>query len=164
MSKLFKYLDSVTDWLEVTATSIMVIAIFIQVIWRYFLNNALPWPEEIARYLFCWGTYLAVAISMRGDENLRITILLDALPNPLRKTLNMLCCTVNILFFTLLVYLGFDITFQVKELEEYMVSMPVPIWYIWLGLPISFILITIQAIRNLFLIATDQIGQPYEQG
>ena len=84
MSKLFKYLDSVTDWLEVTATSIMVIAIFIQVIWRYFLNNALPWPEEIARYLFCWGTYLAVAISMRGDENLRITILLDALPNPLR--------------------------------------------------------------------------------
>ncbi len=160
MEKFFKWLDTITDWVEMTATCLMVIIIFIQILFRYCFNSALAWPEEIARYLFCWGTYLAVSISMRGDNNLRITILLDALGRKWRKRLNMFCSFVNACFFMLLIYLTTDLTLQVRDLGETMISMSVPVWIAWAGLPICFSIITIQAIRNLYLIATDKIGIP----
>jgi len=32
----------------------MVIVILLQVFFRYVLNNALPWPDELARFLMLW--------------------------------------------------------------------------------------------------------------
>ena len=158
MKKFLRCLDELENWLEMIAMLLMVVIVFIQVVFRYCFNNALAWPEEIARYLFCWGTYLAVAISMRGDNNLRITILLDALGPVWRKRLNLACCFVNICFFLLLVWLTWDMTMQVRELDEKMISMDVGAWLAWLPLPFCFALITIQAIRNFYGIATGQIG------
>ena len=34
----------------VVAVALMVVAILIQVFFRYVLNNALPWPDEAARF------------------------------------------------------------------------------------------------------------------
>ncbi len=34
----------------------MVVCILIQVFFRYVLNNALPWPDEAARFLMLWMT------------------------------------------------------------------------------------------------------------
>lgn len=164
MNRFFEWLDRVTDWVEMIATCLMVIIIFIQILFRYCFNSALAWPEEIARYLFCWGTYLAVAISMRGDNNLRITILLDALSPKSRKRLNMFCSFINSCFFLVLIYLTGDITLQVRELGEAMISMAVPVWLAWAGLPLCFAVIALQAMRNLYLIATDKIGVPDAKG
>ena len=36
------------------ALALTVIAILLQVYYRYVLNNALPWPEEAARALMIW--------------------------------------------------------------------------------------------------------------
>ena len=38
----------------VVAVAFMVVAILIQVIFRYVLNNALPWPDEAARFCMLW--------------------------------------------------------------------------------------------------------------
>lgn len=39
----------------------MVVIILAQVFWRYVLQNALPWPEEAARFLMLWATGLMAA-------------------------------------------------------------------------------------------------------
>ncbi len=38
------------------AIFLMVIVILLQVFFRYVLNNALPWPDELARFLMLWMT------------------------------------------------------------------------------------------------------------
>ena len=38
-------------WIAIVLMGIMVAAILVQVFWRYVLNDALPWPEEAARFL-----------------------------------------------------------------------------------------------------------------
>jgi len=40
---------TVGRWIGVAAIAAMVIAILIQVFFRYVLGNALPWPDEAAR-------------------------------------------------------------------------------------------------------------------
>jgi TRAP-type C4-dicarboxylate transport system permease small subunit len=50
------------------------------VVARYFFNAAPSWSEEVPRVLFLWVTYLAIAVAMRQDRSLRVTVLLDKLP------------------------------------------------------------------------------------
>ena len=60
---ILKPLEWFNDWagrigrnLSVAAIAIMVIVILLQVFFRYVLNNALPWPDEAARFMMLWLT------------------------------------------------------------------------------------------------------------
>ena len=45
-------------WISIVAIALMVLAILIQVFFRYVLNSALPWPDEAARFMMLWLTGL----------------------------------------------------------------------------------------------------------
>ena len=51
--------------LSVVAMGLMVVIILTQVFFRYALNNALPWPDEAARFLMLWLAGLMGPIAMR---------------------------------------------------------------------------------------------------
>ncbi len=51
--------------LAVVALAVMVIVILLQIFMRYALNNALPWPEEAARFLMLWMTGLIAPSAYR---------------------------------------------------------------------------------------------------
>lgn len=47
------------------AIFLMVVVIMIQVFFRYVLNSALPWPDEVARFLMLWMTGLIAPSAYR---------------------------------------------------------------------------------------------------
>ena len=47
------------------AILLMVMVILLQVFFRYVLNNALPWPDEVARFLMLWMTALIAPSAYR---------------------------------------------------------------------------------------------------
>ena len=51
--------------LSVFAIAVMVIVILTQVFFRYVLNNALPWPDEAARFMMLWLTGLRARAALR---------------------------------------------------------------------------------------------------
>jgi C4-dicarboxylate transporter DctM subunit len=52
---------------------------FTQVVFRYLLNSALSWPEEMARFAFVWFVFLAAAMVTRRSRH----IVIDLLPRTL---------------------------------------------------------------------------------
>lgn len=62
------------------ALGLMTIVILIQVFFRYALNNALPWPDEAARFLMLWMTGLAAPSAYRAGGFVAIDMLPRALP------------------------------------------------------------------------------------
>lgn len=70
--------------------ALMTIAILVQVVYRYVLNDALPWPEEAARALMIWMTALAAPTAYRHGGFVSITMLHDALPPLLRSLLTII--------------------------------------------------------------------------
>jgi len=50
LSKFNNFILKICRSLGILAVILMVIAILIQVFFRYILNNALPWPDEAARF------------------------------------------------------------------------------------------------------------------
>ena len=58
---------------------------FVQVVFRYVLNSALSWPEEMARFAFVWFVFLAAAMVTRRSRHVVIDVLPRALgPGALR--------------------------------------------------------------------------------
>ncbi|MEM7630906.1 MAG: TRAP transporter small permease subunit [Pseudomonadota bacterium] len=49
----------------IVAIAAMVVAILIQVVARYVFNNALPWPDEAARFCMLWMTGLMAPTAFR---------------------------------------------------------------------------------------------------
>ncbi|PVB60166.1 TRAP transporter small permease subunit [Labrenzia sp. 011] len=64
----------------VVAIALMVIAILIQVVFRYVLNNALPWPDEAARFCMLWMTGLMAPTAFRRGGFVAIDMVGHALP------------------------------------------------------------------------------------
>ena len=62
------------------AIFLMVIVILIQVFFRYVLNNALPWPDEVARFLMLWMTGLIAPSAYRWGGFVSIDLLERFLP------------------------------------------------------------------------------------
>jgi len=62
-----------------------VVIAFLQVVFRFVLNNALSWPEEMARFAFVWCVFLAAAMVTRRSRHIAIDLLPRALgPGALR--------------------------------------------------------------------------------
>ncbi len=59
---------------------LMVVVIMIQVFFRYVLNNALPWPDEAARFLMLWMTGFIAPSAYRWGGFVSIDMLERFLP------------------------------------------------------------------------------------
>ena len=64
LEALNSFVGSVSRYLCIVALALMVLVILLQVFCRYALNNALPWPDEAARFLMLWLTPLFSTIVM----------------------------------------------------------------------------------------------------
>jgi len=66
--------------IAVAAIGLMVVAILLQVFFRYVLGNALPWPEELAIFLMLWMTAAIAPSAYRRGGFVALEIVLSALP------------------------------------------------------------------------------------
>lgn len=72
------------------AVAAMVVAILLQVFFRYVLNNALPWPDEAARFCMLWMTGLMAPTALRRGGFVAIDMFGRALPTKAGQILNIL--------------------------------------------------------------------------
>ena len=78
------------------AILLMVIVIIIQVFFRYVLNNALPWPDEVARFLMLWMTGLIAPSAYRWGSFVSIDMLQRFLPKILSNILVFLILIISL--------------------------------------------------------------------
>lgn len=65
-------------------TAVMLLALGWQVFMRYVFDKAPSWSEELALGCFTWSMLLAIALGVRDAIHVRMDLLVDHLPGPLR--------------------------------------------------------------------------------
>ncbi|HIC66425.1 MAG TPA: TRAP transporter small permease [Paracoccus sp.] len=80
----------------IAAITMMVAVTLVQVFFRYVLNNALPWPDEAARFGMLWMTGLMAPIAFRRGGFVAIDILIFALPRAAAAILNIVLLAVSL--------------------------------------------------------------------
>ena len=78
------------------AIGLMVIVMLVQVFFRYVLNNALPWPDEVARFLMLWMTGFIAPSAYRWGGFVSIDMLERFLPKILSNILVFLILIISL--------------------------------------------------------------------
>ena len=85
-------IDAAVRWCRYGALALlaaMTAIILLQVFCRYVLNNPLSWPEEAARFMMVWMTFLVIPLAYREGLVVRMETLVDTLPARPRHVLEL---------------------------------------------------------------------------
>lgn len=79
LGKINRFAGTLCRGVSVVFIAVMVLAILIQVFFRYVIGNALPWPDELARFCMLWMTGLMAPVAYREGGFVAIDMLPDLL-------------------------------------------------------------------------------------
>nr|WP_253913317.1 TRAP transporter small permease subunit [Pseudoruegeria sp. HB172150] len=85
---------------------LMVVVILVQVFFRYVLNNALPWPDEAARFLMLWMTGLMAPSAYRWGGFVAIDMFKELLGRRAGLVLNLLLLVIALAVLMVALQLG----------------------------------------------------------
>jgi TRAP-type C4-dicarboxylate transport system permease small subunit len=80
-------LDKGVDYIAAILLAVMTVLVFLQVLFRYWLQLPLDWGEEVSRYLFIWSAMLGAAIAAKRRAHFGIDFLVTALPSPVQTAI-----------------------------------------------------------------------------
>ncbi len=141
-------------WVSIVAIGLMVLAILTQVFFRYVLNNALPWPDEAARFMRLWMTGLMAPMAYRRGGFVAIDMLVEALPRGVGAILSLFLLVISgaVLAVALPIgwgeITGFSAKFATASLYiptalDFSEWLRVPRWWMMLSLLVGVVLLLI---------------------
>ncbi len=92
----------------IVAIAFMVVAILIQVFFRYVLGNALPWPDEAARFCMLWMTGLMAPTAFRRGGFVAIDMVPMMMPRSVGQILNIFLLIVSLAVLLVAVRIGWS--------------------------------------------------------
>ena len=129
----------------------MVLSILLQVVCRYVLNNALPWPEEVARALMIWMLALVAGEAYRQGSFVAIDLLQESIPKRLSTLLKLSLLLIATLVLYQLFTLGLE--FFQRGFRTRAASFHLSRAWIYLAMPVCFgtmLLVNIELVLSEF--------------
>lgn len=133
-------------WSAIAAAVVMTIMVFLQVIFRYVLGEALSFSEELARYMFIWSVAMGTALALRTHSHIGVEIFVELLPVRFHKLMAFIASLLSLLFFGLLIGYGFVMVGATMDQES--AALLLPMGYVYLAIPISGIVLFVCEIAN----------------
>ena len=128
------------------AFGVMVIAIGLQVVFRYVLNNPLAGSEEMGRLAFVWVTFIGAAVATRDNMHVRIDYFVGRLKPESARTCYLLGHLATACFGLVMVWVGSLLSIFSWDYES--ASLQFPMTVVHASLPVSGLLIAVLALRN----------------
>ena len=94
--------------ISVVLMALMVVVILVQVFFRYVMGNALPWPDEAARFMMLWLTGLIAPTAYRRGGFVAIDMVLLMLPRALGAIISMLLLVIALVVLVVAVQIGWS--------------------------------------------------------
>lgn len=131
-----------------------------QVFMRYVMNNSLPWAEEFCGYAFIVFSCLSLSYTTKVDKHLRIDVILNAVPSPVRKVLNVLNFVCEVFFAVMIIYgaPNYMSTAIRTNLRGSAFRIPLKFIYIWLAIGAGIMLF--RTLQREFLHFKNRKNQP----
>jgi len=116
--------------------ALMVATILLQVFRRYVMNDALPWPEEVARALMIWMMALVAGSGYRWGAFVSIDLVSGFLPPRVRAALHIVLLIAALLLLIQLFVLAID--FFQRGFRTRAASFQLARAWIYLAMPVCF--------------------------
>lgn len=149
---VLKFVDRKSEIYLLTAILVaMSVVLVAQVFMRYVVNDPLVWAEELARYLLIWCTMIGTSLAVRESRH----IVVDFAPvlfGPRSVGLFRLISLAGIIFFCgVILFYSVPFVLRVQEMNQLSPSLEIPMWCVYLALPVGAAASFVRAIQQIYL-------------
>ncbi len=144
---LLRLIDSAVAAAAALLVAATVVITCAAVFFRYVMNAALPWPEEVAGYLLVWISFLGAYLALRRDGHISFDMLLEKLPRPAERGVRVLIDLILIGFFAIILVLSIRMISVVGATEIETAEIPQGVFMA--VLPVSSAVIIVALIADI---------------
>ena len=111
--------------------------------------NSMTWPEEFSRYCYIWTVFLSLGYTIKKGNMLKVGIIMDLLPQKVRRTIEILVNTIILAVFV--VFFRYSITYTniLRTTGQLSPAMQIPMWIMYLSTIIGFGLASIRSAQEI---------------
>jgi TRAP-type C4-dicarboxylate transport system permease small subunit len=120
---------------------VMVLVILLQVIARYAFNHALPWPEELGRFLFAWIVFLGTVSVIQADEMLSLDLVYRYIPKGAAAVLKLVVSLIVFVFLLVMCKGGYEL--MIRQASQRSVGLEVPMGIVYFVIPFATLLMAL---------------------
>ncbi|MGO1118434.1 TRAP transporter small permease subunit [Rhodovibrionaceae bacterium A322] len=125
---------------------------------RYLFNAPTIWAAELSQLALIWGTFLAAALLLHRRQHIRITMILAHLGPQGRRWAEMFSLLFIAAFAAQVAWFGWEIAYDsMVRGRSTGTMMNIPNWYSEVVIPVSFALLTLQALVEFARLAAGQL-------
>ena len=128
-------------------TTTVVLILFAEVIFRYFVGSSLDWIEEISRILLIWLVFIGAAVALKRNEHIAVHFFVSFFPSWTRAYIEIFS-NFLILFFSFFLFVE-GVQFVIISMDTTFPALQTSIAWLYIGLPIGCFLMIIYGLKNL---------------
>ncbi|WP_084604891.1 TRAP transporter small permease [Desulfonatronum thioautotrophicum] len=140
--------DAVVGVLAFCALTGMLVIITLQIVFRVFFQ-ALPWSEELSRYLLVWTTFLGATMAYRRGIHIAVTFLVDSMPALLRRLVRIIAVLASLIFFGTAMF--YAVRYMQLQSFQVTASLRLPMPYVYAVMPVAFGVMILHGLHALLL-------------
>jgi TRAP-type transport system small permease protein len=155
--------EKLINWVNALFLLVMVLAILLQVIARYIFNHALPWPEELGRFLFAWIVFLGTISVIQADEMLNLDLIYRWISQYTAAVLRLLVSLIVFAFLVVMLKGGYELL--IRQASQRSVGLDIPMGVVYFVIPFGTLLMalimlirTLRMFRELFALKSQPRG------
>ncbi len=148
LSKLFNNIESYICRLLLV---VFVTLLFTQIVSREVFGYSVSWIEELSTYLFVWFAYFGASHAAKISAHNRVTFQFKPFPKWVESVTTFIADMIWVAFNLYFAYLSYDFVFNKMNLFWKAQTLGVPMKYIYVILPIAFILMSIRVLQVNYL-------------
>lgn len=157
MQKLLRALRKaellLTGALFVTALCVLTVNVFFRRIPQF---PALDWAEEYMRYCSIWITFIGMAVCAEDDLHVGVDIVYQMSATPVKKVLKIICMLAACIFCAMFTVASAKYVMMAMGNMQRSAVMRVPLWIVYLALPIGSALSTFQyLLKSIYFVLID---------
>ncbi|MFW5915071.1 MAG: TRAP transporter small permease [Planctomycetota bacterium] len=142
--------DKFEEVIGVVLLGVLMTMIFFNVVARIFFNSGLSGAEELSRIFYVLVVYIGASYGIRTDDHIRVNVVVEALPEKARKVLLILTDIVWAGFNIAIVVISMDLYDRMKLFLGKSAMFDIPLHYIFLTIPVGFLLLTLRLVQSYF--------------
>jgi TRAP-type mannitol/chloroaromatic compound transport system permease small subunit len=146
----FDKVNGITGLMMGIVSLVMMCIVIYEVTSRYIFNAPTLWAMEINQYLFCAMSLLAGGYCLLRDGHVRVDVLYPKLSPKALAITDFCTFPLALLFCGLLIWFGLQETWDSivgNRLSDSVLALP--LWPVWLTVPVAGLLMGIQVISRL---------------
>lgn len=146
MEKISKVITNILRVICGLVLAGLVIIITVQVVSRW-MGIAMPWTDELARFLLIWMTFLGCSLALASGTHLSVDFIVKMFPENGQKVLNIITRILIIVFFGIIMVYGTKLSVAAIHTESTAIHWSMGVVYSIL--PLSGLLSVFYAVMDI---------------